>query len=118
MELSICRFIWQFVCKIYYKCMATWVTHLIIVDRVLERIPNLCRHEFCVGNIAPDCNVEKERMRDIYTFEREYLDNHPNSGYLTELMGYILQTIQFVSDYKRFLVDFESGKDYHNGVRK
>ncbi len=29
--------------------MATWVTHLIIADRVLERIPDLCRHEFCVG---------------------------------------------------------------------
>lgn len=40
--------------------MATWVTHLIIADRVLERIPDLCRHEFCVGNIAPDCNVENE----------------------------------------------------------
>lgn len=40
--------------------MATWVTHLRVADRVLERIPNLCRHEFCVGNIAPDCNVENE----------------------------------------------------------
>ena len=37
--------------------MATWVTHLIIADRVLEKFPELCRHEFCVGNIAPDCNV-------------------------------------------------------------
>ena len=25
-----------------------------------ERIPNLDRHGFCVGNIAPDCNVENE----------------------------------------------------------
>lgn len=40
--------------------MATWVTHLIIADRVMERIPQLCRREFCVGNIAPDCNVENE----------------------------------------------------------
>lgn len=40
--------------------MATWVTHLIIADNVLEKIPTLCRHEFCVGNIAPDCNVENE----------------------------------------------------------
>jgi len=38
--------------------MATWVTHLLIADRVLESIPELCRHEFCVGNIAPDCNIE------------------------------------------------------------
>lgn len=40
--------------------MASWVTHLIIADRVLEKVPGLCRHEFCVGNIAPDCNVENE----------------------------------------------------------
>lgn len=40
--------------------MATWITHLIIADNVLEKIPTLCRHEFCVGNIAPDCNVENE----------------------------------------------------------
>lgn len=172
--------------------MATWVTHLIIADRVLEIIPELCRHEFCVGSIAPDCNVEnedwtsftpsreithwmtserkvaadcdgflreymekkaissaqeesflwgyyahlivdaefqrfirdekrvkaswdrikqhpelrekatgveenwdsvkmlingKERMKDIYSFEKDYLDAHPDSGYLTEIIG-------------------------------
>ena len=39
--------------------MATWVTHLMIADYVLERVPDLCRHEFCVGNIAPDCNIEE-----------------------------------------------------------
>jgi len=37
--------------------MAEWVTHLMIADKVFERMPMLCRHEFCVGNIAPDCNV-------------------------------------------------------------
>ena len=40
--------------------MATWITHLMIADGVLERIPHLDRHGFCVGNIAPDCNVENE----------------------------------------------------------
>ena len=40
--------------------MATWITHLMIADRVLEIIPGLSRHEFCVGSIAPDCNVENE----------------------------------------------------------
>ena len=37
--------------------MAEWVSHLIVADRVLERIPQLSRREFCVGNIAPDCNL-------------------------------------------------------------
>lgn len=40
--------------------MATWVTHLMIADSVLERFPNLDKRGFCVGNIAPDCNVENE----------------------------------------------------------
>lgn len=40
--------------------MATWVTHLMIADSVLEQIPDLDRRGFCVGNIAPDCNVENE----------------------------------------------------------
>ena len=40
--------------------MATWVTHLMIADRVMEQVSGLCRHEFCVGNIAPDCNVENQ----------------------------------------------------------
>ena len=40
--------------------MATWITHLMIADTVLKAIPDLDRHGFCVGNIAPDCNVENE----------------------------------------------------------
>lgn len=38
--------------------MATWVTHLMIADKVLQLCPELDRHGFCIGNIAPDCNVE------------------------------------------------------------
>lgn len=40
--------------------MANWITHMMIADRVLERLPCLDRRGFCVGNIAPDCNVENE----------------------------------------------------------
>lgn len=40
--------------------MATWITHLMIADGVLNRFPSLDRRGFCVGNIAPDCNVENE----------------------------------------------------------
>ena len=38
--------------------MATWVTHLMIADKILREICRLDRRGFCVGNIAPDCNVE------------------------------------------------------------
>ena len=40
--------------------MATWVTHLMIADGILDRIDGIDRHGFCVGNIAPDCNIENE----------------------------------------------------------
>lgn len=40
--------------------MATWITHLMIADGVLKQFPELDRRGFCVGNIAPDCNVENE----------------------------------------------------------
>ncbi len=40
--------------------MATWITHLIIADLVLAQLPSLDRRGFCVGSIAPDCNVENE----------------------------------------------------------
>lgn len=50
--------------------MATWVTHLMIADRVLETMPELDKHCFCVGNIAPDCNVENEDWTE-FTPSRE-----------------------------------------------
>ena len=40
--------------------MAAWVTHLMVADGVLGHHPHLHRQAFCVGNIAPDCNVENE----------------------------------------------------------
>lgn len=40
--------------------MATWITHLMVADGILARIPCISRHGFCVGNIAPDCNIENE----------------------------------------------------------
>ena len=40
--------------------MAEWVSHLMVADKVMEALPWLKRHEFCVGNIAPDCNIPNE----------------------------------------------------------
>ena len=45
--------------------MAEWVSHLIIADRVLERLPWLKKHEFCVGSIAPDCNIPNADWTDF-----------------------------------------------------
>ena len=46
--------------------MASWVTHLMIADRLLEAFPALDPRGFCVGSIAPDCNVENA---DFTAFE-------------------------------------------------
>ena len=40
--------------------MANWITHTILADRLLERGIALDKRGFCLGNIAPDCNVENE----------------------------------------------------------
>lgn len=138
--------------------MATWITHLMVADSVLQKLPWLDRRGFCVGNIAPDCNVEnedwtaftpsreithwmsgdkkigsdaefqkmirdpervanvwkridadheisvraegmaknwdsakiiipkKDRFREIYSIEGEYLRQNPTSGYITEIL--------------------------------
>ncbi|MDE6635903.1 MAG: zinc dependent phospholipase C family protein [Lachnospiraceae bacterium] len=50
--------------------MATWVTHLMIADGVLDKVSGLDKRGFCVGNIAPDCNVENGDWTD-YTPSRE-----------------------------------------------
>ena len=40
--------------------MANWITHLRIADEVLRHVPELDKTGFCMGSIAPDCNVENE----------------------------------------------------------
>jgi len=50
--------------------MASWVTHLMIADQVMKQCNELDKHGFCVGNIAPDCNVENENWTS-FTPSRE-----------------------------------------------
>lgn len=45
--------------------MAEWVTHLWVADEVLKQLPELDRHCFCIGNIAPDCNLFNEDGTDF-----------------------------------------------------
>lgn len=40
--------------------MATWISHMMVVDNLLKRSLDLDKVGFCVGNVAPDCNVENE----------------------------------------------------------
>ncbi len=45
--------------------MANWITHTIIADKVLGSMPFLDEKGFCIGNIAPDCNIENEDWSDF-----------------------------------------------------
>ncbi|MGI6239265.1 MAG: zinc dependent phospholipase C family protein [Christensenellales bacterium] len=40
--------------------MPSWVTHLMIADMIMEKHHGLDRRGFCVGSIAPDCNIEND----------------------------------------------------------
>ena len=77
--------------------MATWVTHLMVADEVVKHMPFLCRHEFFVGNIAPDCNVENEDWTS-FTPSRE----------VTHWMGKERKT---AADCDRFLHEFIEKKE-------
>ena len=74
--------------------MAEWPTHLMIADSVLEKIPGLKRHEFCVGNIAPDCNVENEDWTG-YTPPREV------THWMTKERKTVADCGRFVQEYMK-----------------
>ena len=40
--------------------MASWMVHLRIADRLLDRISGLSPVEFIMGNIAPDSGIPNE----------------------------------------------------------
>lgn len=121
--------------------MASWVTHLMIADRVLESIPWLCRHEFCVGNIAPDCNVENEdwtqftpsrevthwmsagrkKASDCERFYQEYIANRRDKittdKELSFLLGYYAHLITD-AEFQRYTRDEQRVADAWNRIKK
>ncbi len=108
--------------------MASWVTHLMVADGVLDRVSGLDRHGFCVGNIAPDCNVENEdwteftppravthwmagerkAASDCGRFYQEYIENRKQDIGTDEeysfLMGYYAHLITD-AEFQRYIRD-------------
>ncbi len=119
--------------------MATWVTHLMVADAVIEKFPYLSKHEFFVGNIAPDCNVENEdwtsftpsrevthwmgkdrktaadcdRFLHEYVETKEKLDNKEESF----LLGYYAHLITD-AEFQRYIRDAERVKSSWDRIRK
>lgn len=122
--------------------MATWVTHLMVADSILDKVFGLDKHGFCVGNIAPDCNVENEdwtqftpsravthwmsgerkTASDCNRFYQEYIENRKQEIKTNEeysfLMGYYAHLItdaefqSFTRDKNRVAAAWERIKRY------
>ena len=83
--------------------MANWISHLIIVDRLLDMGLDLDERGFAVGNIAPDCNAENEDWSQ-FTPPRE----------VTHWMrGESKLTADFEAFYHKYLCDREFGSAEH-----
>lgn len=64
--------------------MASWMIHLRIADKLLDRLDNITTTEFIIGNIAPDSGVPNEDWSaftpsgDISHFKDESIDGWKN----------------------------------------
>lgn len=83
--------------------VAGWITHTIIADNLLERGLGLDARGFCVGNIAPDCNVENHDFTD-FTPSRE----------VTHFMrGRSKQTADYEGFYDKYIEGADFDSDEH-----
>lgn len=60
--------------------MASWMVHLRIADRLLERLPDLEVNEFVLGNIAPDSGVPSEDWSYYVPSSEESHFKRPNES--------------------------------------
>lgn len=98
--------------------MASWIMHLRMADEILKNVKQLDRRGFCVGSIAPDCNVEnadwtaytppkekthwmldkRKRAADSQRFFEEYLierkDEIRSEEHRSFLLGYYAHILQ------------------------
>ena len=88
--------------------MASWMVHLRIADKLLDRIPELSPVEFIVGNIAPDSGVPNEDWSSFTpntkishfkssgkkagpeTFAAKYFTHEQRTGYDTPQFSFYL----------------------------
>lgn len=88
--------------------MASWMVHLRIADKLLDRIPGLAPIEFIVGNIAPDSGVPNEdwsaftpstqishfktqgKKADPEAFAAKYLTQEQRKRYTETQLGFYL----------------------------
>lgn len=115
--------------------MSNWITHMMIADRLLEKGLDVDERAFCIGCIAPDCNVENEDWTafdppreathwmtgsskltaDYEGFYRERIEKRPHllRGEYSFLLGYYVhlvtdvESMRFYRDENRVRAVFE-----------
>lgn len=103
--------------------MASWMIHLRIADKLLDKLNNITTTEFIMGNIAPDSGVPNEDWSvftpsgDISHFKEESLDGWKNinidkfiNEYFTieQIKRYTNQEFSFfLGYYTHLLTDIE-----------
>lgn len=118
--------------------MATWITHMIIVDNLFKKGINLDEKGFSVGNIAPDCNVENEDWSeftppreithwmkgkskltvDYEGFFNEYIKNKEfdSNEHISFLLGYYSHLVTDV-EFQKFIRDDKRVKNIFSRVK-
>lgn len=118
--------------------MAKWITHTMIVDYLMDKGLNLDLKGFCVGNIAPDCNVEnedwtsfippkevthfmdghKKSSANYERFYKEYIQDKKNQSkeHLDFLLGYYAHLITDV-EFHKFIRDEERVSNTYSRIK-
>ncbi len=108
--------------------MANWITHILLAENLLAKGLPLDKRGFCIGSIAPDCNVENadwsdfipprevthwmtgssKQTADYEAFYREYISGHSFQSFEESsfLWGYYCHLVTDVL-YQQFVRDPE-----------
>lgn len=94
--------------------MATWITHFRIAERLIDLGLPVCKEEFVVGNIGPDCGIYREgaglippkeithfeidRKINAELFYNQYLLHNENDIHTKRLSFYLGYYLHLVTD--------------------
>lgn len=84
--------------------MANWITHIRIADKLLEYDFPLDARGFCIGSIAPDCNIENA---DWSSFEPS-----------REVTHFMTGKSKLTADFDGFFSKYIQGKSFSNEEEK
>lgn len=84
--------------------MANWITHIRIADKLLEYDLPLDARGFCIGSIAPDCNIENA---DWSSFEPS-----------REVTHFMTGKSKLTADFDGFFSKYIQGKSFSNEEEK